>query len=161
MARVRENLGQLRPVGPEINQYSMVSVWPPPFAREQQLINRDQLITLKPPTIVVDWPDSIQPPNIPSADGEDYEIKRDMRRVLWPRKDEYGGPYSLNEPRGYKPNWTMNGLGQAGKPFPMFEYTLTAAGLFTGVSGIRNDKPILSLLGTLMAIAGIVGIRNA
>lgn len=152
--------GQLRPVGPEINEYSRVSVWPPPFAREETLIEQNKLITLKPPMAVVDWPGSIQPPNIPNSEGEEKRIKREMNTLLWPYTDEGNGPWSLNEPRGYVPNWKNPGLGQAAGDFPTIAFLAFAGGLAAAVVGVRNEMPIATVVGVLATVGGGLVLKD-
>jgi len=165
--------GQLRPAGPEINEYSRVSVWPPAFPREDQLIRRGKLVPLQPPTIVENWPTITQPPNIPSSEGEDRRIKREMNRVLWPRTDEGGGPWSLNEPRSYSYPFKQPGqgfaLGQASpflreqdfitmgqadaREFPFMEAGVFGAGAIAAYVGYKHGLPIPQTFG-LMAVLG-------
>lgn len=151
----RRGLGQVRPVGPEVNEYSRESVWPLPFPREEQLINENKLVTLQPPTIVEQWPTITQPPNIPSSEGEEKRIKREMNTVLWPRTDEGGGPWSLNEPRGYAPNYRSPGVADLGAAeFPFMETGIFGGGLIVAYIGNRYHLPIPMTVGLLAALGG-------
>ena len=166
MFRVEEftGFGQLRPAHyPEINQYSMTSVRPLPFQREQQMIDEDRLITLVPPTIVPPNTGAQQPPNIPFTGDEDLQITQEMDRVFWADGPQ-GGSWNLNEPRGYKPNYKgpgFAGFGQeAAKPFPTAALLTFAGGATALYLGIKHETPLPTLIGLVAALGGGLALKD-
>ena len=92
MARVSD-LGQMREAGTDLpNMYSQYSVRPYPYKSERKLIDEGLLTDLIPTWGNMNWPSFVPPPPVPSLEHERMEIKRGMRKRLWP----HAGTWNLN-----------------------------------------------------------------
>jgi hypothetical protein len=92
IVRESASIGQLRIADRAGDQYLSPSERPFPPLSESELIDKGVIHNLEPVWGKLDWPGWKAPPSIPSLENEVYDVRREMRRVIWPRRS----PWKLN-----------------------------------------------------------------